>query len=91
MYPIEERRMKGHGLSRLAAIVFTLVLALVLNVQAQSQGKAKEVLKRLQSFDAYMTKILADWNAPGIGVGVVADGQLVFAKGYGYRGIPFKP
>jgi CubicO group peptidase (beta-lactamase class C family) len=32
-----------------------------------------------------MEKTLKDWNAPGIGVGVVVDDKLVFAKGYGYR------
>ncbi len=40
---------------------------------------------KLQSFDAYMEKLLKDWNAPGVGVGIVARDQLVFAKGYGYR------
>ena len=32
-----------------------------------------------------MEKTLKDWNAPGIGVGVVVGDKLVFAKGYGYR------
>jgi len=41
--------------------------------------------KKLNGFDAYMTKILKDWNAPGVGVGIVVKDRLVFAKGYGYR------
>lgn len=41
--------------------------------------------KRLAGFDAYMEKVLKDWNAPGIGVGIVVKDKLVFAKGYGYR------
>jgi CubicO group peptidase (beta-lactamase class C family) len=49
----------------------------------------------LTGFDAYMEKVLKDWNAPGIGVGVVVNDQLVFAKGYGYRDyekkLPFTP
>jgi len=53
------------------------------------------IAKKLQGFDAYMTKILKDWNAPGIGVGIVAGDKLVFAKGYGYRDygnkLPFTP
>jgi len=40
---------------------------------------------RLDGFDAYMAKILKDWNAPGVGVGIVVNDKLVFAKGYGYR------
>jgi CubicO group peptidase (beta-lactamase class C family) len=41
--------------------------------------------KKMQGFDAYMAKVLKDWNAPGVGVGIVSGDKLVFAKGYGYR------
>jgi CubicO group peptidase (beta-lactamase class C family) len=44
-----------------------------------------DVTKRLEGFDAYMAKVLKDWNAPGVGVGIVVNDKLVFAKGYGYR------
>jgi CubicO group peptidase (beta-lactamase class C family) len=50
-----------------------------------AQDLDKDVAKKLQGFDAYMAKILKDWNAPGIGVGIVSGDKLVFAKGYGYR------
>jgi CubicO group peptidase (beta-lactamase class C family) len=50
---------------------------------------------RLEGFDEYMAKVLMDWNAPGIGVGIVVKDKLVFAKGYGYRDhakkLPFTP
>ena len=39
--------------------------------------------------------MLKDWNAPGVGVGIVVGDKLVFAKGYGYRDygkkLPFTP
>ncbi len=44
-----------------------------------------DVTQRLAGFDAYMAKTLKDWNAPGVGVGIVVNDKLVFAKGYGYR------
>src|SRR5271155_2968845 len=54
-----------------------------------------DVAQRLEGFDAYMAKTLKDWNAPGVGVGIVVNGKLVFAKGYGYRDyekkLPFTP
>jgi CubicO group peptidase (beta-lactamase class C family) len=54
-----------------------------------------EVSEKLTGFDAYMAKILSDWNAPGIGVGIVVNDKLVFAQGYGYRDyekkLPFTP
>ena len=42
-----------------------------------------------------MEKVVKDWNAPGVGVGIVVKDKLVFAKGYGYRDyekkLPFTP
>jgi CubicO group peptidase (beta-lactamase class C family) len=54
-----------------------------------------DVTQKLAGLDAYMAKILKDWNAPGVGVGIVVNDKLVFAKGYGYRDygqkLPFTP
>src|SRR5260370_1468092 len=46
---------------------------------------AQDITQKLAGFDAFMEKTLKDWNAPGIGVGIVVGDKLVFAKGYGYR------
>jgi len=50
---------------------------------------------KLKGFDAYMAKVMKDWDAPGIGVGIVVKDKLVFAKGYGYRDygrkLPYTP
>lgn len=43
------------------------------------------VSKRLAGFDAWMEKLIKDWNVPGIGVAVVAHDQVLLAKGWGYR------
>jgi CubicO group peptidase (beta-lactamase class C family) len=48
-------------------------------------AEAQDVTQKLEGLDAYMTKVIKDWNAPGIGVGIVVNDKLVFAKGYGYR------
>lgn len=60
-------------------VLATLVSGAALHAQEM------DVTKKLQGFDAYMEKVLKDWNAPAVGVGVVVGGRLVFAKGYGYR------
>ena len=62
-----------------------LLFALSLAAPARAQDKSGEVARKLEGFDAFMEKTLKDWNAPGIGVGVVIEDKLVFAKGYGYR------
>jgi CubicO group peptidase (beta-lactamase class C family) len=74
---------------RLAAGFLFLVLARV------APAQAIDVTQRLDGFDAYMARVLKDWNAPGVGVGIVVNDKLVFAKGYGYRDyekkLPFTP
>jgi CubicO group peptidase (beta-lactamase class C family) len=59
------------------------LLVFALACSAAAQGI--DVAQKLDGFDAYMAKTLKDWNAPGVGVGIVVNDKLVFAKGYGYR------
>ena len=63
----------------------TWVLVVGLVFGPSLHALAKGVDAKLGDFDAYMAKVLKDWNAPGIGVGIVVGDSLVFAKGYGYR------
>ena len=75
--------------------VILIVLAFALTAPLRAQNKTGEVksadvAKKLQGFDSFMEKTLKDWNAPGIGVGIVIDDKLVFAKGYGYRDVAKK-
>ena len=66
--------------------VFGLGFTLCISVVAQNKTiPAVDVTQKLAGFDAFMEKTLKDWNAPGIGVGIVVGDKLVFAKGYGYR------
>ena len=76
-----KNRGKRRGTPAALSLLIILSLAAGTAVRAQEAAWAK----KLQGFDAYMAKILKDWNAPGIGVGIVAGDKLVFAKGYGYR------
>ncbi|HYG03217.1 MAG TPA: serine hydrolase [Chryseosolibacter sp.] len=39
----------------------------------------------LNKLDAYYAKALKDWNVPGMSIGIVKDGKLIFAKGYGVK------
>ena len=67
----------------LSGLLIIVLLALFAGPALNAQDKA--LAGKLKGFDAYMAKVLKDWNAPGIGVGIVAGDKLVFAKGYGYR------
>ncbi len=71
------------------------VAGLVMVVALHSRAPAGEVADKLGDFDAYMARALKEWNLPGIGVGIVAGDQLVYARGFGYRDygekLPFTP
>lgn len=75
--------------------VVMVVVAIGLVVSTPTAAQDRKKIERLDGFDGYMEKILKDWNAPGIGVAIVVDDRLVFAKGYGYRDygkkLPFTP
>lgn len=69
----------------LSSKVVVILVAIALGIPVNAQDKSADVVKKLEGFDAFVEKTLKDWNGPGIGVGIVVDDKLVFAKGYGYR------
>ena len=74
---------------------FFAIVLLVLTFQPPLAAQDPGIAKKLGNFDAFMAKVLKDWNAPGVGVGIVKGDKLVFAKGYGFRDfgqkLPFTP
>src|SRR5881396_4363999 len=84
---LSQRRTIFALLSKISCAISVLVFALctLSNAQDKLTQNAIDVTQKLAGFDAFMEKTLKDWNAPGIGVGVVVGNKLVFAKGYGYR------
>ena len=79
---------------RVSSAVFFWVLTLLVS-RPVARAQAPDVANRLNGLDSYVEQALKDWNTPGIGVGVVVNDKLVFAKGYGYRDyekkLPFTP
>ena len=67
----------------------------VLPVRSAHSQQPLNVEARLKGFDEYMAQVMKDWDAPGIGVGIVVKDKLVFARGYGYRDygqkLPYTP
>ncbi|HNB73443.1 MAG TPA: serine hydrolase domain-containing protein, partial [Acidobacteriota bacterium] len=68
-------------------ISFLSVFLVILGnrIPLSAQDRTAEIAGKLNGFDAFVEKVMTDWNAPGMGVGIVVNDQLVFAKGYGYR------
>ncbi len=89
---IETKLRSNRAGSSVRMVIVTLVL-LIFGVEVHAQDQ--EIANKLQGLDSYMEQTLKDWNTPGIGVGIVINDKLVFAKGYGYRDyekkLPFTP
>ena len=87
-------RPTSHRLAAALALAAGIASLTPAPVVAQVATPA-DVAIRLQGLDAYMAKVMKDWDAPGIGIGVVVKDRLVFAKGYGYRDygkkLPYTP
>lgn len=66
---------------RLLSTLAFLGLYCSATLQAQPTATLPAFLR--DSLDTYVTRALKDWNIPGVAVGVVKDGKLVVAKGYG--------
>ncbi len=41
-------------------------------------------------FDGFLAEIMEDWQVPGVAVGVIRDGEIILAEGFGYRDIENK-
>ncbi|MEO9802878.1 MAG: serine hydrolase [Reichenbachiella sp.] len=60
-------------------IPFVVSLAFSFTVRSQS------IEVDLKALDTYFEKMTQDWDVPSMSIGIVKDGELVFAKGYGVK------
>ncbi|AHM60745.1 beta-lactamase [Flammeovirgaceae bacterium 311] len=65
--------------------IVLLLLPVLLLVQASLHAQSKPVKVDLKKLDKYFEQVVRDWEIPGMTVGIVQDGQLIFSKGYGVK------
>ncbi len=69
----------------------TLILVVLLcSFGLAAQEAAPVAPSRLTGLDEFVEQLRAQWNLPGMAVGIIQDGKIVFAKGYGYRDVERK-
>ena len=61
--------------------IFLIAVLTLFTSQAFTQ-KSKVDLKKL---DKYYEQVVKEWGIPGMTVGIVKDGELIFSKGYGVK------
>ena len=52
--------------------------------------RAQRAKDTLQGLDPLIEKSLREYAVPGLAIGIVVDGQVIYAKGYGYRDLEAK-
>ncbi len=57
------------------------------NVSYEKAKLDKKLEKRLAKFREFMNTEMKRWEVPGIGVGIVKDGKVIFAEGFGLRNV----
>lgn len=65
----------------IGAMKITIRIVVLLLLPLLSMGQKVNFKK----IDAYFEKSRVEWQTPGMAVGIVKDGKLVFAKGYGEK------
>jgi CubicO group peptidase (beta-lactamase class C family) len=59
-----------------------LIWLVILSSNIFASDRIQEILPE---FEKYVEKVQAEWGAPGIAVGIVKDGRVVYIKGFGVR------
>jgi CubicO group peptidase (beta-lactamase class C family) len=78
--------MRSCRLISVCFVVFGLLLSPGLLV-APASAAPQEPVKGL---DAFTDSVMKEWKVPGLAIAVVKDGQVIVAKGYGYRDLEGK-
>ncbi len=52
---------------------------------SHSTTAQKPTDKRLVGLDTFVTKVLKDWHAAGVGIAVIEKNKVVYAGGFGYK------
>lgn len=51
------------------------------------QNFEPEIDSRLEGLDRFVNRCLKDWQVPGAAIGIVRDGQMIYARGFGLRDV----
>lgn len=79
---------------RTARFIFAAACAIAtlgaLVVSAPAPARTVDAVSAFEGFDEWVESVREEWKVPGLAVGVVLDGEVVLAKGYGYRDVEKK-
>jgi len=60
------------------SILFSTILFVTAGISGQAVSEVD-----LKQLDKYYTRMVEDWDIPGVAIGIVKDGQMIFSGNYG--------
>jgi CubicO group peptidase (beta-lactamase class C family) len=72
----------------------TVVFALCASAQLQASifdwfsplsDRARRAQTIMEGFDPIVEKAIQDYQIPGVAIGIIVDGHIVYSKGFGFR------
>ncbi len=74
--------------SSLVSACFVCLICYSNEISGQISDQSKDEFTH--AVDSIVELVQSKWNAPGIVLGIVKDGEVIYKKGYGYRDIQTK-
>ncbi len=60
------------------------------SLAAAAQQTQTSAPGKLDALDEFVNRVREHWNVPGLGLGIIQNGKVIFAKGYGFRNVEQK-
>src|SRR5580658_11040110 len=82
--------MRSRKMLLLLSIVLLCANLSVAQKKAAATPEQVDPASKLQGLDDLAAQAMQQWKVPGLALGVVKDGKLIYAKGYGFRDVEHK-
>lgn len=81
-----------HGKMRLGlwVLIFCATSAAAQKKTAPVPAPQVDAAAKLQGIDDLAAQAMEEWKVPGLALGIVKDGKVIYAKGYGFRDVEHK-
>src|SRR5260370_2193439 len=90
----KEQRLEGGMPFRkmLLGLSVVLLCATASVGQKKTAAPAPQVdpASKLQGLDDLAAQAMQEWKVPGLAIGIVKDGRVIYANGYGFRDVQHK-
>ena len=74
--------------SSLVLVCLACIICFSKNISGQITNQSND--RFINEVDSIVNLIQSKWNAPGIAIGLIKDGKVIYKKGYGYKNLQTK-